>query len=227
MRLISDFFERPELVSKVARKIVLVCCVGLALLGVGVHLFPVLNLDLAISQEIQEISPGWFEPLMATVSFFGTPWVAAASIILAALAFFFFSYRREALFILLTFFADGTNSLLKLAVARPRPTASLVAVFQKASDPSFPSGHVEHYVVFFGFLCVVILSLPEISRRIKIISSIFCLGLIALVSVSRMYLGAHWATDVLGGYLAGFILLWVILHFYFQGRTETEPKHAP
>ena len=48
----------------------------------------------------------------------------------------------------------------------------------------------------------------------NIIIGVSSVVLILTISISRIYLGAHWATDVLGGYLFGFIYLGIILKFY-------------
>lgn len=199
-----------------ARRVALGCAIGFAILLLIVRLFPVLGLDVSISRELQEGSPARYLPVMRFVSVFGTPWVAGASIVLVAFAFFLLSYRREAIFTLGVFVADGVNSALKYVVGRPRPTASLVEVFQRLNDPSFPSGHVVHYVVFFGFLYVVLIWINEVSGWRFFLFSSAALLLTASVSLSRVYLGVHWATDVLGGYMAGFGMLWIMLHLYFR-----------
>jgi membrane-associated phospholipid phosphatase len=108
--------------------------------------------------------------------------------------------------------------LVKLIVGRPRPDGSFVQILQNATDPSFPSGHVVHYVVFFGFLYVVLFSLWRPGKLAKMIVSIAFFGLVGSISFSRVYLGVHWATDVIGGYLFGFSMLWILLHFYFKEK---------
>lgn len=155
-------------------------------------------------------------PLMADISFFGTPWVASISILLASLIFFILSYKREALFVLGIFVADGAGVLTKFAINRPRPGSNFVEIFQKLTDPSFPSGHVIHYVVFFGFLSAVVYSIWRPGKLGTVCLSILSIALIVSISISRVYLGAHWPTDVLGGYMFGFVMLWLMLHLYFQ-----------
>ncbi len=219
-----DFLLTGNFVRKIARKAALVSFVGFFLLGVIVYFFPVLKPDVAISQELQE---DWLnglpagrqalQPFMAMVSFFGAPWVASISIIFVSFIFLIFSYQREAMFILGTFVADSINVIIKFIIDRPRPGPSFVEVLQRFTDPSFPSAHVVHYVVFFGFLYVVVLSLWRPRKWAGIAISFVFLALIISVSISRVYLGAHWATDVLGGYMLGFAMLWSLLHFYFRG----------
>ena len=68
------------------------------------------------------------------------------------------------MFILSTFIADAATFILKLLINRPRPTDTLVTIYQKLGDPSFPSAHVVHYVVFFGLLSVAIVEAKKVSR---------------------------------------------------------------
>lgn len=221
-----DFSLTGNFVRKIARKAALASFAGFFLLGVIVYFFPVLKPDVAISRELQEDVPAVLQPFMAMVSFFGASWVASASILSASVVFFLLSYQREAMFVLGTFAADSVNMLIKFIINRPRPSSSFVEVLQKMTDPSFPSGHVVHYVVFFGFLYVVVLSLWKPRKRTGFVVSFVFFGLVIFISLSRVYLGVHWATDVLGGYMLGFAMLWSMLHFYFRGRETVVDTQA-
>ena len=105
------------------------------------------------------------------------------------------------------------NSLTKLIVARPRPDASLIEVMRHYEHNSFPSGHVEFFVTFFGFLLFlgyVLLKRGWLRRAVVIV----CGLLIALIGVSRVYLGAHWPSDTVGAYLAGGLWLMLMIEIY-------------
>jgi undecaprenyl-diphosphatase len=195
----------------------MLCMVVLSLL---VHFHPVSTFDLHFTREIQEGRGFALLPAMQFVSFFGAPLVASGTVLLTALAFYLLERRREAFFVLGAFFADGLNALLKLFINRPRPGSDLIEVYETLSNPSFPSGHVVHYVVFFGFLSVLMLASPEFPRVFRAFVIVFSILLVSLVSVSRVYLGVHWVTDTIGGYLVGFMLLSLLVGFYFG-----KPRH--
>jgi undecaprenyl-diphosphatase len=109
------------------------------------------------------------------------------------------------------------DTLLKELSDRPRPTSSLVQVLGHYDQESFPSGHVFFYVEFFGFLLFLSLLYlkPGLGRRVVVVMLSL---LIALIGVSRVYLGAHWPSDVVGAYLGGGIWLWIMIATYRRVR---------
>ena len=195
-------------------------------LSIFVEKFPVSNFDLDITRAIQE-QRAW-DPtlLMRFISIFGDPVIAPFPVIIAALIFYRTNRRREAKFTLAVIIPDVGNFLFKLLIHRPRPTLEVAKVLSKFSETGFPSGHVVHYVVFFGFLLTVMIvdkSIPHFWRMFVGILSAF---LILTVSISRIYLGAHWATDVIGGYLFGFASLGIILHYYLKDPRFKRPHRG-
>lgn len=100
--------------------------------------------------------------------------------------------------------AGGLQVLAKWAIDRPRPNEA---------PWGFPSGHVLVLVVFFGVIAYLVWrSSPGRARRFLAGGS--CAGLVLAVAVSRLYLEAHWLSDVVGGFLVGLAYLlvgiWVI-----------------
>ena len=211
-----ETFFYGGIARRIVEGLILVSVVGTIALAVLVQYYPTLTVDISISQEVQESSSPGVLLFMEFVSIFGIPWVAVLMTLAVTGIFFFASLRREALFTALTLGAGGVNALIKVIINRPRPTDTVVMVYQKLTDPSFPSGHVVYYVVFFGFLLAAMILAPRIPRAVRIIIGSVSAALIILVSISRLYLGVHWATDVIGGYCIGFALLAGLLHYYFK-----------
>ncbi len=101
---------------------------------------------------------------------------------------------------------------MKLFFARPRPQLAWAHV---QPDYSFPSGHTMNSVIFYLALSLVLWSI--FGRRVGLVSTALASVLAIGVGVSRIYLGYHYLTDVLGGILAGIAWL-LIVGFSFRIR---------
>lgn len=150
------------------------------------------------------------------VSFFGRTLVAAAMVVITAAIFWLCRFYRETIFVLLVPISSVIGWLVKFLVARPRPSDGLVKVWDRQVTASFPSGHVVFYTVFFGFLIAVMFYHHKINTWLRLSIIIISLFFIAAISFSRIYLGAHWASDVAGGYLLGFACLMVLVYYYLK-----------
>ncbi len=125
---------------------------------------------------------------------------------------------RYALFIGLGSAAcDGLNGLLATIVARPRPSPHLIRVSMTEPTHSFPSGHVEHCLVYYGILLYISFTPPLRQWRyhwLLLPFQIFAALTILCVGFARIQDGSHWITDVLAGYLSGVLLLTILLILY-------------
>ncbi len=114
----------------------------------------------------------------------------------------------------------GLFILLTPLVARPRPTiASGICVHDHFAYFSYPSGHVSHDVVTYGFLLYVTLSEPVRSWRYRwlfIPVQLLCVFDLLTIGYSRLLEGDHWLLDVTGGYILG--ILWLALFIYLYRR---------
>lgn len=202
-------------------------------LGVGLGLLALLSVlvrldhnhyfswDLVISRNIQAINLPGFHTLMHLISVPGNNVLLATSFVAtAALLLVLIRHRLEAgVLILATGLGQLVNTTMKLIIGRPRPNNHLVEVMVHETSLSFPSGHVMHYVVFYGFLFFLTYVLLKHSW-LRFIGLLLWGGLVATIGVSRVYLGAHWPSDVTGAYLAGGICLTLSIIFYGKMRRQ-------
>jgi undecaprenyl-diphosphatase len=110
----------------------------------------------------------------------------------------------------------GLSSLLKISLARARPDQWAALV--KETSYSFPSGHTTMATVFFGGLAAIVFHLTR-KPWPRIVAATGAAVTVVAVATSRVYLGAHWATDTFAGMLTG--LVWVVA---FSTTTETLEK---
>jgi undecaprenyl-diphosphatase len=147
------------------------------------------------------VGPEWLEVIVRDVTALGGV-INLGMLTLAVCGYFWLQHQpRMALFVLFSI-AGGSlfNSLLKEFFERPRP--ELVPHSTAAAMSSFPSGHAMMSAVAFLTLGAL---LAHASNRIRI--KLYILGwsllLTILVGASRVYLGVHWPTDIIAGWIAG------------------------
>lgn len=205
---------------------VLITLLAFAALTVLANAFPVFQPDVYITRDLQTDTASWhwFGYLLQAVSYPGYA-IESIVIIIVVVAFLaIFGLRWESISALFAGVSSGLlNYIVKTAVHRPRPTSNLVEVFQNISGYSFPSGHVMFYMAFFGFLLFLTFTLVKRTWWRYLLMTLLIL-LILLVGVSRMYLGEHWASDVLGGYLLGSLDLILSIMFYRWGKASRVVK---
>ncbi|WP_082482394.1 phosphatase PAP2 family protein [Chryseobacterium sp. Leaf394] len=185
-------------------------------LAVFVFVAPPEFLDIHISEEIQEKQTPLLNKIMIWISWFGQPLTAGAIVILSSFSLFIFKFKREAVLILSTLLSSILGLGLKMLVNRPRPSKDLVVLLEETKFQSFPSGHVLFYTVFCGALILIILRSKAIKNKIKLFLIATCLSVIFFGSVSRVYLGAHWFTDVLGAFVLGVFIVLIMGYFYIE-----------
>jgi len=182
--------------------------------------------DLAISQALQALSSGPLDALMRFISWFGYAPQAIIVVVLMAGALFGLGFQKEGWTALaVAAFHQILNTLVKWAVHRPRPSKDIVEIFRALTSYSFPSGHVMFYTAFFGFFWYLTYILMR--RSWLRTGLLVCFGLlILLIGPSRIYLGEHWASDVLGGYLLGSLVLTGVIQIYSRWAIAPGPQSA-
>jgi undecaprenyl-diphosphatase len=196
----------------------LVALIGFSVLAVLASTAAYFPIDLTITKTLQYLNQPVIRDLMIAVSFLGYT-IQAAVIVLVVAAYLYISglHWEALLSILLVVAEEGLNLLIKTVIHRPRPAADLVTVFSNLGSFSFPSGHVMFYTAYFGFLFFLAYSLLKSSYR-RTLMLVITGALIAFIGLSRMYLGEHWASDVLAAYLVGSLLLIAEVMIYRWGK---------
>lgn len=215
-------FQRRRLVFGIA---IIIVTVALATLTYFAKQDPYFPIDLTITRDVQEVNSPVFDAIMKFITFIGEAIPGTAILFVCALIIFIKKERYNALqLIFSTLGIEAIGLGLKIFVGRVRPDPKLIhQAGHFIRNDSFPSGHVLYYIGFYGFLLFLVFTLPPKTHFRKLLIAVLAI-LILLVGPSRIYLGAHWFSDVLGAYLIGFLWLssMVYLHKKFHPQVKTE-----
>lgn len=159
------------------------------------------TIDNAIYETIIKIMNSNITAIMIFISFLGS---AITLITLALASIFLVKDKKYSKLIMLNLALSFIlNRILKLIIARPRPPRLRLVI---ENGYSFPSGHSMVSFAFYGFL-IYLINKNLKNKKIKYPLIILLSLLILLIGISRIYLGVHYVTDVLGGYIIGLIYL--------------------
>lgn len=187
-----------------------ICVAGLLFVALSVmaHLQTRFFFDLPATLFLQAHRAPWLDALMKAVSWPGyfPEFVPMFALVVALMLLA--GWRREAAIMAGAEAVVGIIGFaLKALVARPRPPDSLVWVNDHLSDPfTFTAGHVHTFMVVYGWIAYLALTRMRRSALSAGLAAA-CVAVLLLEGLSRVYLGDHWSSDVLGAYLLGGICL--------------------
>lgn len=147
------------------------------------------------------IGPGWLTHAVKDITSLGGTTVLTVMTVLVTIYLVLDRRRAIAIFVLASVLGGwALSAMLKLSVARPRP--DIVPHLVEVNDLSFPSGHAMVSAVTYLTLAALISGTRHYrSTRVFVIATGILLTL--MIGTSRIYLGVHYPTDVLGGWCAG------------------------
>lgn len=156
------------------------------------------------------------EPLTIIFKFFSFLCSFYFVIILTIIIMLFSKDKKVTFYIALNvLFCFFLNQTLKFFFARSRPTEINLIV---ENGYSFPSGHSMLSLAYYGFFVYLILN-SNIKRKNKILAIISLALLIFFIGLSRIYLGVHYASDVLAGFAISAAYLILYIQFFYNKKT--------
>jgi undecaprenyl-diphosphatase len=185
----------------------------------------VLPFDVPIARFIQELNWGPLVYPMELINASAGIWQVLLGAV-AVLALFVLE-RRAGWLMLIGSISSLFDNLIKLVISRQRPPADLVHILSPTTGFSFPSGHAVFFT-WMAFMIAVSLA-PKIRPVFRPILWALVAIVIVLTCISRVWAGAHWPSDVIGGVLLGIgwsaFVLWLPERWlpspsfrWFQGR---------
>jgi undecaprenyl-diphosphatase len=169
--------------------------------------------DLCLTLCLQSFDNHFLLSFMDYVSFIFGGWSSVVVVVIIGILVWWRIGKLEALMILVGELITLVNTALKLAINRPRPSADLVHILSREQGNGFPSGHAFFAIVILGLLAYfAFINLKN--RTIRMVVLVGLIALILLIGTSRVYLGVHWPSDVIGGYLIGGVFLTALIWFH-------------
>ncbi len=161
---------------------------------------------------VQQFSPALDLPFKAIT----TLGAEQAFLLILPLVFWCVDKRRGARLGVLLMLSAYLNYALKTLFDQPRPSPDRVKVLAEETSPGLPSGHSQNSVAVYGFLAA-----QTRQRRAWIVAALVAFG----VGLSRIYLGIHFPSDVLGGWLVGVGVL--VLYLWVEPEVEQRLRAWP
>ncbi len=171
----------------------------------------IVRIDTRLTQVIRGL-PKSIRPTMVGLTFLGEPFMVLAIGFLGYVISLQGGRGVVTRAFLWAGLAFGLNTLLKMLLHRRRP-GNLHITTLGLNSYSFPSGHAFGTVIFYGLFSY--LSLHYLAQPLASVIAATLWALILSIGVSRIYLAAHYPTDVLGGWLLGGISLLAIIPLNF------------
>lgn len=212
MSVKAHLSQRHHLVFEI---IILLLIISFSFLTIFAKQYSYFSFDLTVTQFIQQLTDPNFLRVMQFITDLGYPFLAIPSVVIVVI-FLWWKLNPLAALAVVISSAGGhlITTFIKSLVDRPRPDQSLInQIDLLINSSSFPSGHVMYFISFYGLLCYLAwVGIAKPNLRIAICISLAIL--IGLISISRIYLGAHWFSDVMGSYLLGLVWLYGVIRIY-------------
>lgn len=197
--------------------------VVLSILAASTDRFPG---DLWLAERLQDIDSTAIARVLDITEDVGDDPIVIGIWIAAGITFALISGLQVGLMFALAGALRMLNPFIKELIGRPRPSADLLEFTEQPSTMSFPSGHATTSFVLFGL--IFYFSAVYVRNTVaRLAIQAGCVWMIVVVGIERVYAGAHWPSDVIGGYWFGAIIVIgiVILHRHVLTRRRGDSSH--
>ena len=184
----------------VAGLVMLLAALGLAVIAAGEGIVPG---DVAIARAVQRPVSPEIDTIARFASLVGNDFPSMVALALIGI-FMLICHRRWdlALFLAVAVALRAVGPVLKTLIASPRPTPDVIAIIVHSQGLGFPSGHAMGAALFYGAIAIIapqVVADRLLARGIQVAAVL----VMALIALSRVRLGVHWPSDVVGGLLFG------------------------
>jgi membrane-associated phospholipid phosphatase len=204
------------------------CLVVFGFLAEDVRAQEASALDALATTFLHSLASPMLDAAMNGATFLGSDLTLIPVLVVAVVYLISRRHRREAVFVMVALGGSVlANATMKLFFHRARPELAWADVLP---DFSFPSGHSMNSMVFYLSLALVVWRLR--GARWGMAATVLAVVLAVLIGLSRIYLGYHYLTDVVGGFSAAIIWLAIVVAVFrgqalVFGRPRRATGHPP
>lgn len=178
--------------------------------------------DTPIISFIQGMEMPWLTPVMKAFTWIGSMYFVVPFTLIAFILLFFIYQKRHLAFLVVTVMA-GTillNRLLKDYFNRERPEIHRI---MDVTGFSFPSNHAMMALSLYTIIAYIVWRKVK-STRNRVFLVLFTAFMISIISISRIYLGVHYPSDIVGGLAASglWVIIVIVIYGIFQNRRENK-----
>lgn len=187
------------------------------LLGYVVKFYPeqLVDLDAFFHNLLRGDLPAGATKFWSTITLLGNPEIFFSLSLLVGAFFYFKQWKAEVLYLFASMAVMGVlSTALKYLYQRPRPS---IEWLMDTVGYSYPSWHTASTLLLAG-VGVVLLQQRLQQQSLRLVIQVALVGLAVLVALSRIYLGMHYMTDIVGGWLLSFTVLQLLYPFYDERR---------
>ncbi|WP_270342219.1 phosphatase PAP2 family protein [Lactococcus lactis] len=153
---------------------------------------------------------------------FGDKGGIIVAVLLALVLYLLFKQKEATIWFASTVVLSlALNTVIKVIIGRERPDIHRLAAFANEAGKSFPSGHSIFATIIFGSIFFICLGKLK-NRSSKILLGILCIILIALIMFSRIFVGVHYPSDTIGGFLEGISILLLTYPTYIKYQEKSK-----
>ncbi len=153
---------------------------------------------------------------------FGDKGGIIVAVLLALVLYLLFKQKEATIWFAATVVLSlALNTVIKVIIGRERPDIHRLAAFANEAGKSFPSGHSIFATIIFGSIFFICLGKLK-NRSSKILLGTLCIILIALIMFSRIFVGVHYPSDTIGGFLEGISILLLTYPTYIKYQEKSK-----
>jgi undecaprenyl-diphosphatase len=179
---------------------------------------PLVQVDQSLYHLLQGLRTFWGDHLLVSVTELGDSAVnSGISVMVVAILLLRRQFFSAGFWILSIGGGACLIQLFKWVVQRPRP----IDIYSGVSSWSFPSGHATMSVLIYVSLAILVVR--GINPRWRVLPFVLAIGMSLLMAFSRIYLGAHWLSDVLGGLALGWSWVAFLSYIYLRCGSDKVP----